>query len=147
MKDTDARTFLERTLLCQCRDNGIPESADKLVEALLAVWLTSADSQVEPIKALRPQRESQQSEECKCDLLREWQHWNGTALLFSQLFDDRGYKLINIANNAVISDFEDGSLGISVNRYDNLTLIHPGEMLDGPGYAYGDVYLWLNGLT
>jgi hypothetical protein len=81
VKDPDNRTLLEGALLRQGCDNGIPESARELIEAWFAISFPSANPQIEPIKPLRPQQEREQDEECKCDLLREWQHESSTRFV------------------------------------------------------------------
>ena len=53
----------------------------------------------------------------------------------------------DVADDAVVGDFEDGGFGVAVDGDDGLALVHAGEMLDGAGDADGDVELGLDGLA
>ncbi len=53
----------------------------------------------------------------------------------------------DVADDAVVGDFEDGGFGVAVDGDDGLTFVHTGEVLDGAGDADGDVELGLDGLT
>ena len=53
----------------------------------------------------------------------------------------------DVADDAVVGDFEDGGFGVAVDGDDGLALIHAGEVLDGAGDADGNVELGLNGLA
>src|SRR4029077_18328440 len=46
-----------------------------------------------------------------------------------------------IADEAIVGDLEDWSLGILVDRDDHLGILHAGEVLDGTRNADGDVKL------
>ncbi|MDB5743549.1 MAG: hypothetical protein JWR68_1864, partial [Polaromonas sp.] len=42
---------------------------------------------------------------------------------------------------AVVGHGEDGRLRVLVDRHDHLGVLHPGQVLDRPGDAHGDVQL------
>src|SRR4030095_8390165 len=50
-----------------------------------------------------------------------------------------GQDLKEVADKAVVGDLEDRRLGILVDRDDHFAVLHPGQMLDRPGNADGDV--------
>ena len=70
----------------------------------------------------------------------------GTRLLF-EFGEDGGDELGDVADDAVVGDFEDGGFGVAVDGDDGFALVHAGEVLDGAGDADGDVELGLDGLA
>src|SRR5580698_4164788 len=61
------------------------------------------------------------------------------ALLLAQLVDHGRNHLMNIADDTVVRDLEDGGIGILIDGHDDLALVHTGEMLDGSRNADRDV--------
>ena len=55
--------------------------------------------------------------------------------------------MLDVADDAVVGDLEDGSVGVAVNGDDELAFVHSGEMLDGAGDADGKVELGLDGFA
>ena len=53
----------------------------------------------------------------------------------------------DVADDAVVGDFEDGGFGISVDGDDGFALVHAGEVLDRAGDADSDVELGLHRLA
>ncbi len=50
----------------------------------------------------------------------------------------------NVADDAVVGDFEDGGFGVAVDGNDGFAFVHAREMLDCSGDADGYVELWLD---
>src|SRR5258708_6754520 len=67
--------------------------------------------------------------------------------LFFQFGEDGGDELGDVADDAVVGDFEDGGFGVAVDGDDGLAFVHTGEVLDGAGDSDGDVEPGLNGLA
>ncbi len=53
----------------------------------------------------------------------------------------------DVAYDAIIGDFEDGSFRVAVDGNDGFAFVHTGEMLDRSGDTDGDVELGLNGFS
>src|SRR5215475_14382625 len=59
----------------------------------------------------------------------------------AQLIGEFWQRLEQVGYQTVIRHLEDGGLFILVDRHDDLGILHPGQMLDGPGYPHRDVKL------
>ena len=70
-----------------------------------------------------------------------------SPLQFFDFFGEDRDRFEQIANNAVISNVEDGSFRIFINSNDGLRVLHADEMLYGAGDANGHVQLWRDGLA
>src|SRR6185295_9631711 len=62
-------------------------------------------------------------------------------------FGERRQHLVEVADDAVVGDGEDGSAGVLVDRHDHGGALHSDEVLDGTGDAGGDVELGRDGLA
>ena len=67
--------------------------------------------------------------------------------LFFEFGEDGGDELGDVADDAVVGDFEDGGFGVAVDGDDGFALVHAGEMLDCSGDADGDVEFGLDGFS
>src|SRR5882757_10262253 len=67
--------------------------------------------------------------------------------LFFQFGQDGGDELGDVADDAVVGDFEDRGFGVPVDGDDGFAFVHAGEVLDGAGDADGDVEFGLDGLA
>src|SRR5512147_1443933 len=85
-----------------------------------------------------------------------WEPWPGKrkAIFMSRLsphlanfFDHDRQDFMDVADNAVGCDIEDGRVGVFIDGHDYFRRLHAGHMLDRAGDAAGDVQFGTDGLA
>src|SRR5882724_12957387 len=66
---------------------------------------------------------------------------------FFQGFGERGHDFEDVADYAVVGDFEDGSVGIFVDGDDGAGAFHANNVLNGATDAESEIKFWRNGLA
>src|SRR2546430_14823879 len=70
-----------------------------------------------------------------------------TLLGFFQSFGQGGHDFEDVADDAVIGDFEDGRVGIFVDGDDGARALHADNMLNGAADAKREIEFWRDGLA
>ena len=129
VKKADRRAPAEGAALRQGGDECVPEPLRKMIEARIGVGAAAANAAVDAIEAAQSDRDGYAANSRKAILCA-----NGSIFsseLLAQLGDHCRNDLMDVADDAVVRDFEDGRVGILIDGHDELALVHSGEMLHG----------------
>src|SRR5260370_15831194 len=80
---------------------------------------------------------------------KQYSRWAARTLLFRLFegFDQFGDDLEQVADDAIIGNFENRGIRVFIDGYYGSRPLHSHKVLDRPGDAYGHVHLRANGLS
>ena len=104
---------------CYC----VRDPAREGVETEGDIWYSPAYEPIKPIKTVRAKDYGDEGETNKGNLLVK-ESIRPTPISRHQVVDDRGDKLLHIADNSVVGNAKDGSFFVFIDRDDKLTFVH-----------------------